>query len=414
MQKRRVVVTGLGMVTPLGNTREDSWKAALNGTSGVATITKFDASNFSTKFAAEVKGFDGTQFVDRKEIKKMDLFSVYALAAGEEAWQDAKLENHTYDNTRMGCIYGVGMGGLGYLENNHQTYLEKGPSRISPFLIPAMISNLVAGHLGMKFNLMGPNFVISSACASSVHSIGEAYRMIAWGVQDLVVTGGSEGVVTPMGIGGFCSIRALSTRNDAPEKASRPFDVDRDGFVLGEGGITIILESLEGAEARGAKIYAEVVGYSASCDSHHITAPREDGLGVRTAMENALVSAGLKTSDVDYINMHGTSTPLGDKAESKAIKNVFGEHANNGLLCSSTKSMTGHLLGAAGAIEAGLTLLAMRDQIIPPTINIDNQDPECDLDYCANVARKAKIKVAMSNSFGFGGTNGSLILKAFE
>lgn len=412
MSLRRVVVTGLGMVTPLGNTREDSWKSALAGKSGIADITKFDATNFTTRFAGEVKGFDGTQFVDRKEIKKMDLFSVYAIAAGDEAWADAKLENHTYQSSRMGCIYGVGMGGLGYLENNHQTYLEKGPGRISPFLIPAMISNLVAGHLGMRYHLMGPNFVISSACASSVHSIGEAYRMIAWGVQDLIVTGGSEGVVTPMGIGGFCSIRALSTRNDAPEKASRPFDVDRDGFVLGEGGITIILESLEGALARGANIYAEVVGYSASCDAHHITAPREDGLGVRTAMEDAMKSAGIEREEISYINMHGTSTPLGDKAESKAIKNVFGDYATNGLLCSSTKSMTGHLLGAAGAIEAGLTLLSIRDQIIPPTINIDNQDPECELDYCANTARKAKINVAMSNSFGFGGTNGSLILKA--
>lgn len=409
MSKRRVVVTGLGTVSPLGNNVRDTWEALKAGKSGIAKITRFDASNFSSQIAGEVKNFDPGAYLEAKEIKKHDPFSQYAIAAAQEAWDDAGLANSNYDKPRMGCILGIGIGGLDYIERYHAAFLAGGPRKISPFLIPGMISNLGPGNIAIRFGLKGPNFTITSACTSGTHAIGESARMIANGIQDLMVTGGSESGVTALGIGGFCAMKALSTRNEEPEKASRPFDRDRDGFVLGEGGAILVLEALETAQKRGAKIYAEVIGYGASCDAYHITAPCVDGEGAVRCMSLALQDAGLKPEQVGYVNAHGTSTDANDITETAAIKQVFGEYAKRGLLVSSTKSMTGHLLGAAGAIEALFCALALHSSIVPPTINLDNPAEGCDLDYVAHKAREAKLSAVMSNSFGFGGTNASIV-----
>ncbi len=414
MTKRRVVITGIGIVSPLGLDRDSTWNGVLESRSGVATITRFDATAFSAKIAAEVKGWDPLPYIEPKEVKKHDLFSQYSMGAAAQAWADAKLESHSYEASKMGCLLGVGIGGLTTLEEYHRAYLEGGPKKISPFLIPRMISNLGPGHIAIKYGLKGVNFAITSACTSSTHALGEAYRMISNGVQDMLVAGGSESAVTPIGIGGFCALRALSTRNDAPEKASRPFDKDRDGFVLGEGAAILILEELEAAQKRGAKIYAELIGYGSSCDAYHITAPTENGEGAIACMTEALVDAGMKPSDIDYINAHGTSTEINDPSETAAIKSVFGDHAKNGLMVSSTKSMTGHLLGAAGAIEAAFCALGTLHSIVPPTINLETPGEGCDLDYVPNVPRKHKIRASMSNSFGFGGTNASIVMKSFN
>lgn len=411
MSKKRVVITGMGMVSPLGLTVEESWKACKAGQSGIGPITRFDATGFSARIAGEVKNFDPAAYgIDAKESKKMDIFSMFALAAAKQAWEDSAIADAGYDLSRVGCILGVGIGGLGYLERVHETYLQSGPRRITPFLIPAMISNLAPGHIGIRYGLKGVNFTVTSACTSSTHAIGESYRMIKEGVQDAVVTGGAESTISAIAIGGFASMKALSTRNDEPEKASRPFDKDRDGFVMSEGGVVFVLEEYERAVQRGAKIYAEIVGYGTSCDANHITAPCADGSGAIGCMTNALESAGLKPEQINYVNTHGTSTPVGDIAETAAVKKVFGAHAHNGLLVGSTKSMTGHLLGAAGAIEAAFSALAIIDGIVPPTINLDNPDEGCDLDYIAHTARVVDLTYAMSNSFGFGGTNASVIL----
>lgn len=416
MQRRRVVVTGIGIISPLGTTRDESWAGAKEGRSGVGPITRFDASAFATHFAAEVKGFSADKFIDFKDQKKQDLFSQYAIAATHEALEDAKLlgDTTTYAAAKMGCVLGVGIGGLNILEKFHQAYLEGGPKKISPFLIPGMISNLGPGNVAIKYGLKGVNYTVTSACTSSTHAIGEAFRMIADGLQDVMVTGGSESTVCPIGIGGFNALKALSTRNEEPQKASRPFDRDRDGFVLGEGCAILVLEALESARTRGATIYGEVVGYGTSCDAYHMTAPSVDGEGAVNCMRNALEWANLKPEQVDYLNAHGTSTPANDSSESAAIKTVFGEWAKKGLLVSSTKSMTGHLLGAAGAIEAAFSVLAIRDGVVPPTINLDNPGEGCDLDYVPQRARQHKVKVAMSNSFGFGGTNATLVFSAYN
>ncbi len=416
MQRRRVVVTGIGIISPLGNTRQESWAGAKEGRSGVGQITRFDAAAFATHFAAEVKGFSPDPFIEFKEQKKQDLFSQYAVAGAHEALTDAKLlgDKTSYDAAKMGCVLGVGIGGLMILEKYYAAYLEGGPKKISPFLIPGMISNLGPGNVAIKYGLKGVNYTVTSACTSSTHAIGEAFRMIADGMQDMMVTGGAESTVSPVGIGGFCALKALSTRNDDPQRASRPFDKDRDGFVLGEGCTILVLEALDNAVKRGAQIYGEVLGYGTSCDAHHMTAPSVDGEGAINCMRNALQWAGLNPNDIGYLNAHGTSTPANDSSETAAIKTVFGAWAHNGLLVSSTKSMTGHLLGAAGAIEAAFCLLAMRDSIVPPTINLDNPDEGCDLDYVPHKARQHKVQIAMSNSFGFGGTNASLIFGAYK
>lgn len=410
MAKRRVVITGLGTVSPLGNTVAATWEGAKSSKSGIAKVTRFDVSAFTSQIAGEVKGFDPIAFIEPKEVKKLDLFSQYAIAAAQEAWDDAKLAGAGFTQSRMGCILGIGIGGITTFEKFHSTYLEGGPKKISPFLIPAMISNLGPGNIAIRFGLKGINFVVTSACTSGTHAIGESYRMISEGIQDVMLTGGSESAVTAIGLGGFCAMRALSTRNDDPQKASRPFDRDRDGFVLGEGAAILVLESLESAEKRGAKIYAEVVGYGASCDAYHITAPCGDGEGAVACMRNAIESAGMKPEDIQYVNAHGTSTDANDMTETLAIKTVFGDYAKKGLMVSSTKSMTGHLLGAAGAIEALFGSLAIADGVVPPTINLDNPADGCDLDYVPHTARKFKLTTMMSNSFGFGGTNASIVL----
>lgn len=408
MTIKRVVITGIGMQTPLGSGREVTWQAALAGKSGINKITQFDASEFASQIAGEVSDFNPEDFIDKKEARRLDRFSQLAIAASQEAWDDSGIAEGFYIPERFGCVLGVGMGGLRTLEDNHTIMMNSGPRRISPFLIPAMLDNLAPGHLGIRYGLKGVNFVVSSACTSATHALGEATRMIAYGFQDAVMTGGAESTVTELGIGGFAAMKALSTRNDDPEKASRPFDKDRDGFVLSEGSVVFLLESLDNAKKRGAKIYAEVLGYGVSCDASHITAP--SGKGAEQCMQEALRVAGLNTEEIQYVNTHGTSTPVGDVAESKAVKNVFGDYAKNGLMVSSTKSMTGHLLGAAGAIEAGLCALMLQNQVVLPTINLDNPDDECDLDYVPHEARDAKLERVLSNSFGFGGTNGSLVL----
>jgi 3-oxoacyl-[acyl-carrier-protein] synthase II len=413
MSKRRVVITGLGTICPLGNDTRTTWQGALEGRSGIGPITRFDTTDFPTKIAGEVKNFDPATVLDAKEIKKHDFFSQYGIAASQQAWDDAGLATCATPKSRMGCILGVGIGGLPILERFHQLFLESGPKKISPFLIPSMISNLGPGNIGIRFGLKGVNYTVTSACTSSTHAIGESYRMIREGLQDIVVTGGSESAVTPMGVGGFCAMKALSTRNEEPTKASRPFDKDRDGFVLSEGSAILILEELEHAQKRGAAIYAEVAGYGFSCDAYHITAPCVDGEGAVSCMRNAIADAGIDTAQVGYVNAHGTST-MADSTETGAIKTVFGGYAQNGLLVSSTKSMTGHLLGAAGAIEALLCTLAIKEGTIPPTINLDNPGEGCDLDYVPHKPRKAALEYVMSNSFGFGGTNASIVLRAFK
>ena len=408
---RRVVVTGLGLICGVGNTSAEVWTNLLAGKSGVATITGFDTTGFASTIAAEVKNFDPLNFIDKKEARKMGRFIHLCMAATDEAVKMSMLEITPQIAERVGVHIGSGIGGFDIIEREHSNLLNGGPRKISPFFIPAAIVNLAAGQVSIRYNAKGPNEATATACTTSAHSIGDAYKIIERGAADVMIAGGTEAAITPMGVGGFAAMRALSTRNDAPEKASRPFDRDRDGFVIGEGAGILILEDLEFARRRGAPIMAEIIGYGMSADAYHITQPAEEGEGGYRVMINALADAGIKPEQVDYINVHGTSTPLGDILETKAIKRAFGEHARNGLAVSSTKSMTGHLLGGAGGLEAGITVLALCDQVLPPTVNLDNPDPECDLDYVANKSRKAKVDIALSNSFGFGGTNGSLIFK---
>jgi len=410
---RRVVVTGLGMVTPLGTGVDKSWEAVCSGTSGIAPITKFDATGFSSQIAGEVKDFRSQDFMDKQEIRRFDIFIHYAIASARMAMEDARLKIDANNCYRVGAVTGTGLGGLATLEHYHSVLLEKGPKRISPFFIPGIIANMVPGQIAIEFGVKGPNLSIETACAASSHAVGESFRMIRDGISDAMITGGAEAVITPLALGGFCSMRALSTRNDAPEKASRPFDLDRDGFIMGEGSGILILEELEAARERGVTIYAEVVGYGLTGDAYHVSAPDPEGDGAIQCMRMALDFAGLQPEEIDYINAHGTSTKLNDLSENKAIKAVFGEHAYK-LCISSTKSVTGHLLGGAGGVEAIFTVLTLKNGIIPPTMNYETPDPECDLDYVPNVARKADVKLAMSNSFGFCGTNASLIFKAYE
>jgi 3-oxoacyl-[acyl-carrier-protein] synthase II len=412
MAKRRVVVTGVGMISPLGLDVQGSWKAILEGKSGVGHITHFDATGYPVRIAAEVKGFEPTKYIEQKEVKKMDRFIHFAIAATEMALADSGLKVTPDNSERIGIVIGSGMGGLPAIEYYHRMLLEKGWKRVSPFFIPMVIINLAAGQISIRFGIKGPNLAVTTACATGNHSIGEAFRMIQYGDADVMIAGGAEAVITPMAVSGFAIMRALSTRNDEPEKASRPFDIDRDGFVIGEGSGILILEELEHALKRGAKIYAELVGYGMSSDAYHITAPAPEGEGGARCMKMALNDAGVKPELIDYINAHGTSTKYGDELENQAIKTVFGEHAYK-LCVSSTKSMTGHLLGAAGGVEAIFTVLSIYEDIIPPTINLDNPDPECDLDYVPYKPRKKEVNYAMTNSFGFGGANASLVFRKF-
>lgn len=405
---RRVVVTGIGLICGVGNTTEEVWKSLLAGKSGVARISQFDPSQFACQIAAEVKSFDPLDFVEKKELKKMGRFIYLALAATDEAMKSSGLTVTDDIADRTGVHIGSGIGGFDVIEREHSNLLNGGPRKISPFFIPAAIVNLAAGHVSIRYHAKGPNEATCTACTSSAHSIGDAFKIIARGDADVMIAGGTEAAITPMGVGGFAAMRALSTRNDAPERASRPWDSQRDGFVIGEGAGILILEELEFARNRGAKILAEIVGYGMSGDAHHITQPAENGDGAYRVMLNTLKDAKIQASDVGYINAHGTSTEIGDKMETIAIKRAFGEQAYK-LPVSSTKSMTGHLLGGAGGLEAGITVLALRDQMLPPTVNLENPDPECDLDYVPQHSRKAKIEYAMSNSFGFGGTNGALL-----
>ena len=413
MPKRRVVITGMGIVSPVGNTISDAWDNLLNGKSGITRITRFDASALASQIAGEVKDFDVTQYMIVKEARRMDIFIHYGMAAAMQAVKDAGIEdvtNSEIDPDRIGVNIGSGIGGLPMIEKTDAVYHKKGPRKISPFFIPSTIINMIAGNLSIKYNFRGPNLAIVTACTTATHCIGNSARMIEYGDADLMVAGGAESCVTPLAVGGFASAKALSTRNDDPDTASRPWDTERDGFVLGEGAGILVLEEMEHAKRRKAKIYAEVVGFGMSADANHMTAPCEDGEGAARCMTAALKNSCLDASEVNYINAHGTSTQLGDIAETTAVKRCFGEQAKK-LVMNSTKSMTGHLLGAAGGVEAIFTALAIHHQISPPTINIFNQDPQCDLDYVPNTARKMKIEVALSNSFGFGGTNGTLILK---
>lgn len=405
-RERRVVITGLGCVSPIGNTVADAWNAAIAGKSGIATITKFDATPFSTHFAGEVKGFNIEDYIPGKEARHMDAFIHFGIAAGIQAMQDSALVVTEANAERIGINIGSGIGGLPMIEQTHVEYENRGPRRISPFFVPASIINMISGHLSIKYGLKGPNLAMVTACTTGLHSIGMASRMIEYGDADVMIAGGAESTISPLGLGGFASARALSSRNDDPQTASRPWDKDRDGFVLGEGAGVMVLEEYEHAKARGAKIYAELVGFGMSGDAYHITAPNMDG--PRRSMVNALKNAGINADQVQYLNAHGTSTPLGDKNETEAVKAAFGDHAKK-LTVNSTKSMTGHLLGGAGGLESVFTVLALHNQISPPTINIFNQDPECDLDYCANTARDMPIQYAVKNNFGFGGTNGTLI-----
>ena len=412
MTRRRVVVTGLGCISPVGNTVEQAWSRLLAGQSGIDRITKFDASSFSCQIAGEVRGFEVEAYMSAKEARTMDTFIHYGIAAASQAVADAGLKTGEAlgeeEATRIGCVIGSGIGGLPMIEATHAEYTARGARRISPFFVPASIINMIAGHVSIRYGFKGPNIAIVTACTTGLHCIGEAGRMIEYGDADVIVAGGSEATVSPLGVGGFAAMRALSTRNDDPATASRPWDKDRDGFVLGEGAGVMVLEEYEHAKARGAKIYAELAGFGMSADAGHMTAPSMDG--PRRAMLGALRNAGLNPDAVQYLNAHGTSTPLGDVNESNAIKATLGAHAKS-VVVNSTKSMTGHLLGGAGGLESGFTVLALHHQISPPTLNIFNQDPECDLDYCANTARDMRIDVAIKNNFGFGGTNGSLVFK---
>lgn len=411
MSKRRVVVTGMGMLSPVGNTVETSWKALLAGQSGISNIEHFDASDFATRFAGMVKDFNCEEYMTKKDARKMDLFIQYGVAAGIQALKDSGLEVTEENGPRIGVAIGSGIGGLGLIEANHVNLLEKGPRKISPFFVPSTIVNMIAGHLSIMHGLRGPNIAISTACTTGLHNIGHAARMIAYGDADAMLAGGAEKASTPLGMGGFAAAKALSTRNDDPQAASRPWDKDRDGFVLGDGAGMMVVEEYEHAKARGAKIYCELVGFGMSGDAYHMTSPSVDGSGGALAMEAAIRDAGISTDQIGYVNAHGTSTPAGDVAETLGIKRALGEAAAKKVLVSSTKSMTGHLLGAAGSVEAIITAMSLVDQAVPPTINLDNPDEGCDLDYVPGEARQVNLDYAVCNSFGFGGTNGTLIFK---
>jgi 3-oxoacyl-[acyl-carrier-protein] synthase II len=410
---RRVVITGIGLICGSGNTKEEVWANLLAGRSGVGPITRFDASEFPVRIASEVKSFDPFKFIEKKEVKKMDIFIHFALAAAQEAMDDSGLKIVDGDAERVGSYIGSGIGGFGVIEREHEKFLKGGPGRISPFFIPAAIVNLAAGQVSIRFGAKGPNSATCTACSSGAHAVGDSFKIIQRGDADAMICGGAEAAITPMGVGGFAAMRALSTRNEEPERASRPFDADRNGFVIGEGAGILILEELEHARARGAKIYAEMAGYGMSSDAYHITQPPEEGDGAFRVMEKALKDAGIKPHEVDYINAHGTSTFYNDKIETAAIKRVFGDSAYS-IPISSTKSMMGHLLGAAGGVEAGVVALAIKDQVLPPTTNQEKPDPDCDLDYVANNARRVAVRYALSNSFGFGGTNAALLMKRYE
>jgi len=413
VNKRRVVITGIGMISPLGIGNEPTWKGLIEGRSGIGRITKFDPTAFACKIAGEVRGFDPEKWIEKKEVKKSDTFIHYAIAAAQMAVDDAVLDTKKEDSDRFGVIIGSGIGGLPLIEEMHTKMLERGPSRISPFFIPGLIVNLASGQISIRFNCRGPSSAPATACATGAHAIGDAYKIIQRDDADIMFAGGSEAVITPLAVGGFSAMRALSTRNDDPEHASRPWDLNRDGFVMGEGAGVVLLEERDRAKARGAKIYAELTGYGMSSDAYHITSPSEDGGGMSRVMQRALKDAALGVNDIQYINAHGTSTPVGDRIETIAIKAVFGDQAYK-IPVSSTKSMTGHLLGAAGGLEAAICALALKNQVMPPTINYETQDPDCDLDYVPNKARPAKLQHVLSNSFGFGGTNASLILSVAQ
>lgn len=413
MSKRRVVVTGMGIVSPVGSELEEAWRNICEGNSGIGAIENFDAGGFTTQIAGAVKGFETDRFLAPKDARKMDPFMHYGIGASEMALGDAGFEVDDSNGHRVGVAMGAGIGGLATIEANHEKYLAGGPRKISPFYIPGSIINMISGHVSIRHGITGPNIAIVTACTTSTHCIGIAARTIAYGDADVMLAGGAEYATTPTAIGGFCSARAMSTRNDDPQGASRPFDQERDGFVLSNGAGCIVLEELEYAKSRGARIYAELLGFGMSGDAYHITSPPADGEGARKCMVAAMSDAGIDPSDVDYLNAHGTSTPAGDLGETVAIKRAFGDSSQD-LAVSSTKSVTGHLLGAAGAAEAIFSVLAIRDQVLPPTINLENPDPECDLDYVPNTAREANIKTVVSNSFGFGGTNGSLVFRAFD
>ncbi len=411
MSRRRVVVTGLGIVCPVGNSVKEAWTNIRGGKSGITRITRFDASPFASQIAGEVKNFDVSTVLSAKEARRVDVFIHYGIAAAAEAIKDAGLEANPKNAERIGVNVGSGIGGLPLIEETHKALLEGGPRKISPFFIPGAIINMISGNLSIMYGFKGPSLAMVTACTTANHCIGDSTRLIEYGDADIMLAGGSEACICALGVGGFSAARALSTRNDDPATASRPWDTDRDGFVLGEGAGVVVLEELEHAKARGAHIYCELAGYGVSADAHHITAPCEDGEGAARGMVNALHNAGVNSDEVDYVNAHGTSTPLGDLAETIAVKRCFGDHAKK-LAVSSTKSSTGHLLGAAGAVEAVFTIMGMKDGVAPPTINMFNQDPKCDLDYVPNTARQMKIRVALSNSFGFGGTNGTLVFRA--
>ena len=410
MSKRRIVITGMGMVSPVGLNVKTSWEAILAGKSGIEPITHFDVSDFAVRFGGSVKGFDATTIMSSKDVRKMDTFIQYGMAAAIEAISDSGLEITEANAERIGVAIGSGIGGLGTIEKNYEAYNNGGPRKISPFIIPATIINMISGHVSIRYGLKGPNIALVTACATATHSIGDAARIIEYGDADVMVAGGAEMAATTLGLGGFAAARALSTRNDDPHTASRPWDKDRDGFVLSDGAGVVVLEEYEYAKKRGAKIYAEIIGYGMSGDAYHMTSPAEGGDGAKRCMQYAMRNAGINPEQVNYINAHGTSTPMGDVAEIHAVKSAFADHAHK-VAMSSTKSMTGHLLGAAGGIEAIFTALAIRDQVAPPTINIFNQDPECDLDLVPGTARDMKIDIALSNSFGFGGTNGTLVFR---
>jgi len=410
LTKRRVVITGLGMVSPVGLSVSESWGNILAGKGGIGPITHIDVSAFSTRFGGSVKGFDPTNYIPAKDVKKMDPFIHYGIAAAKEAIEDSGIEVTEQNASRIGVVIGSGIGGITGIEKGHEAYMKSGPRKISPFFVPANIINMISGNVSIMFGLKGPNYAITTACATATHCIGDAGRMIEYGDADVMIAGGAEMATSPTSLGGFCSARALSTRNDNPETASRPWDKDRDGFVLSDGAGVVVLEEYEHAKQRGATIYAELIGFGMSGDAYHMTAPSEGGEGAKRCMELAMHNAKINANEVDYINAHGTSTPAGDKGETEATKAAFGEHAKK-LAISSTKSMTGHLLGAAGGIEAIFSVLSIRDQVAPPTINIFTPDPECDLDYVPGEARKMKINTVLSNSFGFGGTNGTLVFR---
>ncbi|MCC5869708.1 MAG: beta-ketoacyl-ACP synthase II [Gammaproteobacteria bacterium] len=411
MNARRVVVTGLGIVSPVGNTIDEAWKNVVAGVSGIGPIDNFDVSQFSTRFGGVVRNFNVEDYLPAKEARKIDPFMHYGIAASRQALEDSGLDVTDENRHRIGVTMGAGIGGIGTIEANHAKYYDgRSPRKISPFFVPGSIINMISGHVSIMYGLKGPNLALVTACTTATHSIGVAGRMIAYGDADAMIAGGAEHATTPLGLGGFCSMRALSTRNDDPQAASRPWDQGRDGFVLSDGAGALMLEEYEHAKARGANIYAELIGFGMSGDAHHITAPPEDGEGARASMQAAITDAGVALEEIGYVNAHGTSTPLGDIAETIALRRIFGDAADR-LAVSSTKSTTGHLLGAAGGVEAIFTIMALRDQVVPPTINLDDPDPRCDLDYVPGEARQAKLEVAMSNSFGFGGTNGTLVFR---